>query len=551
MKLKNIYIEEYRNIKKITFDFSKHTNYAALVGLNGSGKSTLLEAISLIFASVYNNSSLDWKYKLEYVIDEVLVSIENGSMKANDKNVAKKDKEQFLPNRIIACYSGEEKRMWEEIYKAFYDDFLKGIINNKLGSSQKLIYINKYSWDIALIALLCHENSKQFVKDTFKIDDISKITVNFKINKKKIAYYKGNEVIAFVNRLIEESEVNKGAPLSMNYIGSLDLKERDNLKFSRLIFYYLYTAAMPKEDKILELKVNFNGIDVKKLSEGEKKLLLIKCIMDILSDERSLVLLDEPDAHLHISRKKEIKNLIDKADYFTVFTTHSPVLLNSLHETNITILNIKNGEVEMIPAEKATNIRDISGGAMSLVDATLSLTNNKDILLVEGKYDYLYIMKAVEQLNKIHDNKYSKFDFLIINCGGADNVEDVFLNIQPYLKDEQLCICIFDDDRTGRGSETKIVEKKLKNLMAFCYPKIDGWTNDDFLIEDYFPVDSYKSDYVDKVSAATSRHSLDIIGKTKDIIWKKHEHFTPEQFNNFQILIDKIISTQTQFHKKK
>lgn len=460
MKLKNIYIEDYRNIKKITFDFSKHTNYAAVVGLNGSGKSNLLEAISLIFASVYNNSTLDWKYKMEYVIDNVLVSIENGKIKADNNKVGEKNKERFLPNRIIACYSGEEKRMWEEIYKAFYDDFLKGIINNKLGSYQKLIYINKYSWDIALIALLCHENSHQFVKDTFKIDDISKVTVDFKFNEKKLASYKGNKVIDFVNRLIEESKLNNGAPLSINYIGSLDLKERDNLEFSRLIYYFFYTAAMPKEEKILELKVNFNNIDVKKLSEGEKKLLLIRCIMDILSDERSLVLLDEPDAHLHISRKKEIKNLIDKTDYFTVFTTHSPVLLNSLHETNITILNIKNGEVEIIPAEKATSIRDISGGEISLENATLALTYNKDILLVEGKIDYVYITKAIERLNTIHVNKYSKFDFLIINCGGADNVGDVLSKIHPCLKSKQLCVCIFDDDDQGRINKKSI---KLKN----------------------------------------------------------------------------------------
>lgn len=184
MKLKNIYIEEYRNIKETNFDFSKHTNYAAFVGLNGSGKSNLLEAISLIFASVYNNSTLGWNYKLEYAIDDDQVSIENGNMIANDETVLKKDKEQFLPNQIIACYSGEEKRMWEDIYKPFYDNFLKGIRKNKLGSSQKLIYINKYSWDIGLIALLCHKNSEQFVKDTFKIDDISKVTVDFEFNEK-------------------------------------------------------------------------------------------------------------------------------------------------------------------------------------------------------------------------------------------------------------------------------------------------------------------------------------------------------------------------------
>lgn len=301
---------------------------------------------------------------------------------------------------------------------------------------------------------------------------------------------------------------------------------------------------------MLDLKVNFNDIDVKKLSEGEKKLLLIKCIMDILSDERSLVLLDEPDSHLHISRKTEIKNLIDKADYFTVLTTHSPVLLNSLHETNITILNIKNGKLEIIPAEKAMSIREISGGEMSLIDATLALTYNKDILLVEGKNDDLYILKAIDKLNEIHDNKYSKFDFLIINCGGADNVDDMLTKIHPHLKSEQLCICIFDDDEKGRDCKNIIINRKMIAVKAFCHPKINGWRNGDFLMEDYFSVDSYKNYYENILNTATSRHSLEQFKKPKKVINNEYKNFSPDKFNNFQILLNKIILTQTQFHEK-
>ena len=46
MRLKSLYINDYKNIKEQTFDFSDNTGYIALIGLNGSGKSNLLEAIA-------------------------------------------------------------------------------------------------------------------------------------------------------------------------------------------------------------------------------------------------------------------------------------------------------------------------------------------------------------------------------------------------------------------------------------------------------------------------------------------------------------------------
>ena len=81
--------------------------------------------------------------------------------------------------------------------------------------------------------------------------------------------------------------------------------------------------------------------------------------------------------------------------------------------------------------------------------------------------------------------------------------------------------------------------------------KISGWVRTDFLMEDYFPVDSYKIYFEKKVNAATSRHDIDIIGKSKGLIQKYYMNFSPEQFNNFQQLVDKIISTQTNFYEKK
>lgn len=53
-----------------------------------------------------------------------------------------------------------------------------------------------------------------------------------------------------------------------------------------------------------------DDITVEQLSEGEKKLILVKTVLEILSDEKTLVLMDEPDAHLHEGRKPALCNMM-------------------------------------------------------------------------------------------------------------------------------------------------------------------------------------------------------------------------------------------------
>ena len=78
MKLQELHIQGYKNLKdaaKVSFDFTKCTNYTALIGLNGSGKSNILEAVSLIFSSLYHNTTTDFSYAISYTFEDSLVTV--------------------------------------------------------------------------------------------------------------------------------------------------------------------------------------------------------------------------------------------------------------------------------------------------------------------------------------------------------------------------------------------------------------------------------------------------------------------------------------------
>ena len=55
MRLISLHIKGYKNIQDLPLDFSNKDGITLLIGNNGAGKSNIVEAISSIFAGLYNN----------------------------------------------------------------------------------------------------------------------------------------------------------------------------------------------------------------------------------------------------------------------------------------------------------------------------------------------------------------------------------------------------------------------------------------------------------------------------------------------------------------
>ena len=75
MKLKKLYIDGFKNLNNFSLDFTNREAITILIGNNGSGKSNVIEAISAIFADLYNyqktrRQKINFSYKLEYRFNE-------------------------------------------------------------------------------------------------------------------------------------------------------------------------------------------------------------------------------------------------------------------------------------------------------------------------------------------------------------------------------------------------------------------------------------------------------------------------------------------------
>jgi hypothetical protein len=411
---------------------------------------------------------------------------------------------------------------------------------------KKMTYINKFNWQMALVTLLSYDD--KVILEMLKLENVENINVKFTFDTTKYASYRTNQIIEFIDEINPSRTTTVPIDLLGIRLNEVLNRESNNKQRHINLFNFLYIAFMPVDDKIItNIEVEFNNITSKSLSEGEKKIILIRLITTILADDTTLLIFDEPDSHIHISRKKELADIIKSLSQYSILTTHSPALINFLDDNSIRLLrpDIDNG-VKCEEAEKFKQIETITDNSISLVDTSLFISTNKHILMCEGINDLRYIKKALEVLNRINDNKYKKLhDIIMINCGGADNVPTVFNDIiKEYLTLEQICVTLFDDDNTGKLNKKKIEkicdDEVLSNVKATLHPKVDTTDNSDFLMENYFNVEAYKGIILDQITAKNNFKSLSQFQQPKSIIQKEYKEFDDIYFSNFSILFDKL-----------
>lgn len=554
MRLKSLYIQEYKNIKEQTFDFSNNTGYIAFIGLNGSGKSNLIEAIALIFNGILNKKKIPFEYEIKYEHDRKNYTRKNGLARIDGKRV--KDSEMFYPSSVIACYSGEELRLWHMVFKDYHMHYFKEAIDGKL-SSPNLIYLNKYCWSIALIALMSSENIKikNFLKDNLNIDNLDEIDIL--IDFAEVENFKNHAALKWINRIKEECLDKQGKTTLKSFL-SYDVPLLPNQTKERTIFHYLYLLSQPKKntekgntiDKyITRIRIFNKRIPLFSFSEGHKKLILVECITRILGDNSSLLLFDEPDAYVHIALKREILNSLKEFHGQSILTTHSPILANEIQKTNgNNLFFMKDGCI--IDSEIIKKLIDLSGGEMDFISGTVVVGSRK-ILVVEGISDVRCLQKAVEVFAK-RDKKYEQLlGINYISSGGTGDVKEIFTEVlAKQINSIEKVVYLFDIDDAGKKGFKRIEELKQDAKYKNYALKIEAIhykddTSNNFELEDLFPQDVYNCIIEKLHELKTYRdfktRNTSTSNQIKEYIKEKASTFEDDFYNNFEPILGKLL----------
>lgn len=600
MKLKKLQIKKYKNLIDFTVDFESGKGLSILIGNNGSGKSNVLEAISGIFVNAYSAKAIHkFVYSLTYEIKGKEVKLEQTIYRCqyyvDGKVIAVKELalRGLLPTNVIALYSGEDKRWWHNYYEPFYLKFTRDInagTSNTL--SPKMYYINKYYWDIALLSLVYStaEDDKQFLKETIGRDTVDHILLFYTQNVER--HCKSELLKSFlqsVNLFSEHSKGPDGEPVYLyamtkesifdtygvrvfedfaamkNFYMFADAKFLNNKPeefnyYEKQLFDYFVQAYMPKGKKVIKnIELIYNGFSAKDLSEGEKKLILIRSVLSFVADENSLILFDEPDANIHEGRKQQIYNLFAeycKFDRQMVVATHSPILAQLAKEKELLMLELENGKSTILTDEKIEKIKKLSGTSWDVIGQGMMLRSSRPLVVFEGKTDVMYVKRALEMLkSRVTDYASLNVDFL--NANGAGNVKSFIDNLKSFVPDSKKIVVFFDRDNAGKDGVQAITgisknDERVAhyqdivqdNITTSFIPYKDGVTEGDFLIEDYFSWDDTIKAIIEDV-IPDRKHPIKMLPNLPDKIKKELEKrinkFEADEFNGFIPLLDKIV----------
>lgn len=136
MKIKHLYIHDYKNLKEVDFSFNPENLTVIQVGHNGLGKSNFLEALALIFSGLWTEpfeelktwSNKNFGYRINYIVYGLEVDLScytndfickvktpESEWRDVDEKTFNRGKVDILPKYVVGYYSGDNERFKEII----------------------------------------------------------------------------------------------------------------------------------------------------------------------------------------------------------------------------------------------------------------------------------------------------------------------------------------------------------------------------------------------------------------------------------------------------
>ena len=414
MKINSLKIEGFNVLDNDFFiDFNNSSNLSILIGKNGSGKSSILEAVGLIFKSLYTGVNPPFKFVIDYELYEYKIGIqyndEDFTIRVNttvyylnDIDYLKNKGIKLLPDNIIAYYSGSNLR-------------LKKVFNFGKYVQSPFLYVEDKHFKLILLTLLSStfQSHKDFLNINFYVsnDNSFSFKLNIQLFSKKlieqimeidenfIFYLKQGLNIQDLFEIIKQNISNNTSDnkemildelynIWQNVIANkvFEYSLNKSYKFRNNIFqfsfnyeeleYFMYKIGgeidlfrnlLDLTSKGILTNVNFkfkknsNFVDYTAFSEGERQLITVVGLKELISGESNLFLLDEPDTYLHPSWQNLLVNkFLEKQSNYTFVTTHSANILKNISKKHIFILKNINNKIQVIEPPKSTFGRDVN-----------------------------------------------------------------------------------------------------------------------------------------------------------------------------------------------
>lgn len=497
-------IEFKGKYKSLTdFEWVDIPKFAIITGPNGSGKSQLLELINQKFLPKPTQSLNIIIQGLNVSFEEVLYLKSEWSLGASGRvnfanTLLARDK-QF--NDFSARNNYNPTPLWNKIHR----EIEQKVGKHRMHITKEEFFENLPEYIIDNNSHLSHAISKLFYK--YRLDELDLIVDGIPHNE--TVKHLGRKPWEILREILIESKL----PFEINDPGNNKLRDDYELK--------LYHTVLKEY------------VDINYLSSGEKVLMTLVFQM-FNSQEKGvfpkLLLLDEPDAHLHPSMAQQFLNvvknaLVDKFDVQVLMTTHSPSTLILAPEESI---------FEMSVSEPRIKKASSKNHAVSLLTSGLIYVGEgTKYFLVEDKDDEMFYSYVNNELvgNSIIDANIPLV-FIPASTKDYSGGETVVQNWVKKLQDSGINNIIHG-----------LIDEDSGNIVSQGVYKINRYSIENYLID---PIVVYAT-LIEKEKQPTIE-GLDIklgeeyrlkalsqeeLQKVADVVIAQVEHTLKSYFSNF------------------
>ncbi len=421
MKIKlNSAFKSIKSLREIEFP-----SFLILTGLNGSGKTQLLQAISEKKATIEING--------KGIVNTKMFS--SGFGEINNRTFYGSQMERFCIalQQKVSSYTYYKSNKLQTDYYSFDRYFSKSeqeiltrVMQNRKKKEPEIDYVDRLEImkNIPPDFIINDSDKPQINQDIFQ-QDLSQVFKRYQILSEQNdinCYLRDKKGRLDVEALSDEEFSNK--------YGEPPWILANDILTSAKMGYFLTTPEGQSQDEPFTVKlvnqVDGTVINFSDLSSGEKVLMSLALALYGVQYERvypDVLLLDEPDCHLHPSMAGNLLQVIkevfvDHRNVKVIMTTHSPSTVALAPDEYLYVMSKTGGRISKQTKDRCIKILTSGLPALSID------YDNRIQVFVESKHDVKNYGDIYESIKDRLENDIS-LNFISSGSGGSGSCDQV------------------------------------------------------------------------------------------------------------------------------
>jgi len=442
--LKKISIERFKNLESVTLELDKIN---VLIGSNNSGKSSILQAIQFSISAAQTSLIYGQSWKVRNVTVPVFST-------------------SVLPEQLIYT-------PLQDVYKLSY----KKILPENIDQAIKVSYVQNTltESDETADIIIRRGRNKNIIINVYQrslgeqLQSLENPYSIYVIGLAGIAHSETYLTPSIVRKALPRGDSNK---IFRNVLWSLkssshkwnifeqDFKEIFPTSDIKVVFN-------PERDDFIEVLFKQDNHEIPIDLAGTGVLQILQILSYVNFYQPKLLLLDEPDSHLHPNNQRELAKILIKLaetrKLQIILTSHSRHLLDALYrDAKIfwmqkgKIVNHDNDDFDLVKL-----LLDI--GALDQGELLLKTNQIKCVILTEDS--------DTKPIEKVLESSYFRInEFVVLPYEGCSKIENakIFANFMSYNNPEMKIVIHRDRDYlTDEEAEKEIQD--LENINIICF----------------------------------------------------------------------------------